>query len=55
MALGMLCLGYFTVTVTVLSLSAISTNGAIKGGGAYCKIRFPFPLPPLSNFFSFSF
>ena len=35
-SLGMLALCYFVVMLTVLSLSAISTNGAIRGGGAYC-------------------
>ncbi|XP_062504053.1 solute carrier family 12 member 9-like [Corticium candelabrum] len=37
-SLGMLALCYFVVMLTVLSLSAISTNGAIRGGGAYFMI-----------------
>jgi hypothetical protein len=34
--LGILAIGEVTVTLTALSLSAIATNGTLKGGGAYC-------------------
>ena len=33
-----LLLGYIVVTITALSMSAIATNGEIKGGGAYYMI-----------------
>ena len=36
--LGLFVLGYFVVIVTTLSVSAVSTNGQIKGGGAYYMI-----------------
>jgi len=36
--LGMLALAYSVVLLTVFSISAISTNGVIRGGGAYYMI-----------------
>eukprot|EP01147_Barroeca_monosierra_P000353 gene353-7852_t len=37
-SLVMLTVAYFVVALTILSISAISTNGLIKGGGAYYMI-----------------
>lgn len=35
LAVSLLTLGYLITTITALSLSAISTNGTVKSGGAY--------------------
>jgi len=32
----MFVVAYLVVVITVLSISAIATNGVVKGGGAYC-------------------
>ena len=35
----MFVIAYFVVGLTVLSISAIATNGAVKEGGAYCILQ----------------
>lgn len=37
-SIGMFVVAYFVVGITVLSISAIATNGAVKEGGAYYMI-----------------
>ena len=34
--IGIIFVGELTVTLTALSISAIATNGTMRGGGAYC-------------------
>lgn len=35
-SIAMFLVAYFIITMTVLSVCAISTNGALDAGGAYC-------------------
>ena len=36
LSIGMFVIAYFVVGLTIVSISAIATNGAVKEGGAYC-------------------
>lgn len=38
-ALAMLLVAYIILALTVLSVCAIATNGAVRGGGAYCILQ----------------
>lgn len=38
---AMFLVAYFIITMTVLSICAISTNGALDAGGAYCILSIP--------------
>ena len=38
-SLLMLVVGYGVVVLTVLSISAIATNGNVEGGGVYCILN----------------
>lgn len=40
-AAAMFLVAYFIITMTVLSICAISTNGALDAGGAYCILSTP--------------
>lgn len=40
-AIAMLLVAYFIICMTVLSVCAISTNGALDAGGAYCILFSP--------------
>lgn len=40
-SITMFLVAYFIITMTVLSICAISTNGALDAGGAYCILSIP--------------
>ena len=39
LSIGMFVIAYLVVGLTVLSISAIATNGTVKEGGAYCILH----------------
>lgn len=53
-SIAMFMVAYFIITMTVLSVCAISTNGALHAGGAYCILD-ETKVAVLCDFFSYCF